>query len=435
MPKFYKHNSLKPFPLEDKSVNLVITSPPYFNQRDYRGAHDQIGLEEQLDCGRVDGQLCLHPESQFFAGCYTCKMLQVARNIRTVLADDGSYWLNIGDSYASNKSLNLVPHHVAMAMIADGWILRNTVIWEKPNRMPMPIKDRLTPAHEYVFFFTKNRKYYFDLDAIRIPHETVMVGKYLNDKSLAAKLGREVQVSEQGDFGSDFLPAEVEGYKDTKLEGQSDINIGARGGFAQKGETLDNRYADGGKNPGDVFTEKRFTREDELRAVEECGFIKGKSARTTARLHVVNVLGHPLGKNPGDVHLPTNEQGETTEGSSGECLCLDGFDIECSSCGSQFFTSVDEFRVGRGDVWHINTEPLKHSHYAAFPKKLVETIVKCSSRVGDTVLDCFSGSGTTAIVAESLHRVGIGFDLSYDDVREQRVAEGIQTDLTQLLNE
>lgn len=433
MPKFIEHNSIKPFPLPPKSVNLVITSPPYFALRNYKGHPDQIGLEAS-------------------AQEYVDKIVQVAENVREVLTDDGSFWLNIGDTYDKNKSLWLIPHRVAIAMRDKGWILRNTVIWHKPNHMPCSIKDRLTPSHEYVFFFTKKSKYYFDLDSIREPHQTLNVARFLHNKNLGAKLGKDIAALEQLniEITPDAMPEQVnplpedtnyrnitpkaselvQGYKNSKLQGEDDINIGARGGFAARGETMENRYSDGGKNPGDVMIERKFTREDELRAAKECGFLMGKSARTTARLHVVNVMGHPLGKNPGDVHLPQIEQGENTEGSSGEWFGLDGFETECPQCGSQFPTLVEQVYLDNPkDFWSINTEGLKDSHYAVFPTKLVETIIKCSSKVGDTVLDCFSGSGTTAIVAESLNRVGIGFDLSYDDVRERRVAKGIQTEL------
>lgn len=421
MPKFFNHNSLKPFPLPDESVNLVVTSPPYFALRDYKGHVDQIGMETS-------------PQE------YVDKIVQVGENVKKVLANDGSYWLNIGDTYDKDKSLWLIPHRVAIAMRDSGWTLRNTIIWHKPNHMPCSIKDRLTPSHEYVFFFTKSRKYYFDLDAIREPHQTLSINRFLHNKGLAAKIGREIKGVEQSDIVIPewAMPEEANpepqahelGYKNTKLSGQDNINIGARGGFAARGETMENRYSDGGKNPGDVIMERKFTREDELRAAKECGFLMGKSARTTARLHVVSVKGHPLGKNPGDVHSSQIEQGENTEGSSDEWLVLDGFDTECPSCGSQFQTPIDRAYIDNPkDFWSINTEGLKDSHYAVFPTKLVETIVKCSSKVGDTVLDCFSGSGTTAIVAESMNRKGVGFDLSYDDVRERRVARGIQTQL------
>jgi DNA modification methylase len=413
MPKFFNHNALDPFPLEKGSVNLVITSPPYFNLRDYKGDPRQIGQE---------------PTPQ----AYVDKLLQVGRNVKDVLADDGSYWLNVGDTYDKNKSLWLIPHRVAIAMRDEGWVLRNTVIWHKPNHMPCSIKDRLTPSHEYVFFFSKKKKYYFDLDAIREPHQTLNASRYLHKETLAAKLGVEVKPQANQTL-LDMEVIERKGYKNTKLKGETVINQGARWGFNRDGEHMENRYSDGGKNPGDVFLNEKFhfTKEDELRAVSEMGMIKGKTARTTARLYMGGSGGmHPLGKNPGDVHSLQTESGEIIEGNSGEWWFIDGFNIECPTCGSQFETSTNEFYTDNpDDLWHINTQSFKDSHFAVFPTTLVEKIVRCSSRVGDSVLDPFSGSGTTAIVAERLNRVGLGMDLSYNDVRERRVAAGIQQEL------
>lgn len=414
MPKFYTHNSLDPFPVEKGSIQTVITSPPYFNLRNYRNDPRQIGQEST-------------PEE------YVAKMLQVGDNVREALSEDGTYWLNIGDTYDKNKSLFLIPHRVAIAMRDKGWILRNTVIWHKPNHMPCSIKDRLTPSHEYVFFFSKNRKYYFDLDSIREPHQTIKVSNHIDNEALSAKIGKDVAVIKQPTLMEiEFI--EKTGYQNTKLEGESAINMGARGGFAKTGENLETRYSDGGKNPGDVYfqpEERKFTREDEQRAADEWGLIKGKSARITARLMMGMAKSHPLGKNPGDVHLPNTELGETNvEGSSGNCWILDGFELSCPSCGTEHTVSPDTFNISNPeDLWSINTYPFPDAHYAVFPPKLVQTIIRCSSKVGDKVLDPFSGSGTTAITADEMNRFGVGFDLSYDDVRERRVAKGIQQEL------
>jgi site-specific DNA-methyltransferase (adenine-specific) len=139
------------------SVDTVVTSPPYFRLRNYQHA-EQIGLETTVD-GWVD------------------ELLVVMRGVRRVLKDTGSLWLNLGDTYsrdvregASAKSLVLAPERLALAMVRDGWILRNKVVWAKPNPMPTSVQDRLACTWETVYFFTKSRSYFFDLDAIRTPH-------------------------------------------------------------------------------------------------------------------------------------------------------------------------------------------------------------------------------------------------------------------------
>jgi site-specific DNA-methyltransferase (adenine-specific) len=141
--------------LPAESVDCVITSPPYFGQRDY-GHAAQLGAEPNVD-GWVDD------------------MLIVCREVARVLAPHGSFWLNVGDCFsphqrygALRKSLLLGPERLALALVTDGWVLRNKVIWAKTNPMPSSIRDRLSTTHELVYFLARSPQYYFDLDAIRI---------------------------------------------------------------------------------------------------------------------------------------------------------------------------------------------------------------------------------------------------------------------------
>lgn len=166
--------------LPEKSVHCVVTSPPYWGLRDY-GVEGQIGLEST-------------PEE------YLDKMVQVFREVWRVLRDDGTLWLNIGDSYANaqprgrmedqgdlstgdhgelipkrdwscwslkQKDLVGIPWRVAFALQADGWYLRSDIIWAKPNPMPESVMDRPTRSHEYVFLLAKSAKYFYDADAVR----------------------------------------------------------------------------------------------------------------------------------------------------------------------------------------------------------------------------------------------------------------------------
>jgi DNA modification methylase len=143
-----------------ESVDCCITSPPYANAlRDY-GAPGQLGQEPTI----TEFVQSLRP---------------VLRGVRRVLKPTGSLWLNLGDSYASHPrqgvprgSLLLTPQRVALALAADGWIVRNVAIWHKPNPLPQSARDRLSPIHEVVIFATKARRYFFDLDAIRVPHRS-----------------------------------------------------------------------------------------------------------------------------------------------------------------------------------------------------------------------------------------------------------------------
>jgi DNA modification methylase len=180
--------------LPDRSANMCVTSPPYYGLRDY-GHDGQIGLEETPDA-------------------YVARLVEVFREVWRVLRDDGTLWLNIGDSYAGswgnqgrketrgaqrpingdmlqtvddgrypatgantgslaktpgckNKDLIGIPWMLAFALRADGWYLRQDIIWHKPNPMPESVRDRCTKAHEYVFLLSKSDRYFYDYEAIK----------------------------------------------------------------------------------------------------------------------------------------------------------------------------------------------------------------------------------------------------------------------------
>jgi len=135
--------------LPAESVHTVMTSPPYWNLRDY-GEADQLGLEET-------------PEE------FVENLADVFDEVKRVLRPDGSLWLNLGDTY-DDKDLQQIPARVALELQSRGWILRNRVTWAKPNPMPQSVKDRLNDTTEAVFHFVKNKEYWYDLDAIREAH-------------------------------------------------------------------------------------------------------------------------------------------------------------------------------------------------------------------------------------------------------------------------
>ena len=204
-----QHNVLNTFPLLDKSVHCVVTSPPYWGLRDY-GMSDQIGLEPS-------------PVE------YVNHIRQVFREIHRVLRDDGTVWLNLGDSYAAqrggthqpaetlaggiggktedgeavnrgrhdgynpsrnasafglkHKDLCGIPWRVAFALQEDGWYLRQDIIWNKPSVMPESVRDRCTKSHEYMFLLTKSDKYYFDNEAIKEPAVSTDTSKRNRDET------------------------------------------------------------------------------------------------------------------------------------------------------------------------------------------------------------------------------------------------------------
>lgn len=294
--------------LAEQSVQCVVTSPPYFQARDYQVA-GQIGLEAT-------------PSD------YVVALRDVFRRVRRVLRDDGCLWVNLGDCYAQDtkwggqsggkntssirggylrrrshtglpdKNLIGIPWRVAFALQDDGWIVRNEIIWEKPNGMPESVRDRLTVTHETIFLLTKQADYFFDVDAIR---EEAVSG----DRR-APREPRGARVPNAGLRKQDVLAAD---------------------------KTHHGRY-------------------------------------------------------------------------------------------SNLNSWQPQLLRRRRTIWRIPTRADRAEHYAMFPEALVETCLLASTRPGDTVLDCFAGSGTTGRVAESFGRSAVLIDINskYLDLADKRTS-------------
>jgi DNA modification methylase len=206
--------------LPDQSVQCCVTSPPYFGLRDY-GHAGQIGLEETPDA-------------------FVAELVAVFREVRRVLRDDGTLWLNLGDSYArgfgggspgaksatnagsfadresrplpdglKGKDLVGIPWMVAFALRADGWYLRSDIIWHKPNPMPESVTDRPTKSHEYLFLLAKSERYYYDADAIAEP--AIHAGAVVTNDA-----GKNSEMGEYGQTRGGFLREGGVTVKDTR---------------------------------------------------------------------------------------------------------------------------------------------------------------------------------------------------------------------------
>lgn len=286
------------------SVDCIVTSPPYFGLRDY-GTPGQYGAEA-TPAEYVETMRALFAEA------------------RRVLADDGTLWLNLGDSYAGSwgnqsrtaespglapaedgrfpartrtgairpgmppaKNLFGIPWRVAFALQDDGWILRNEIIWHKPNAMPESVRDRLSNRHEHLFMFSRSPRYWFDLDAVREPHTAPQ------------------------------------------------RKAGARAFRAR--------------------------------------------------------------------------------------------DLNHERTGTGTYTGPDDRGRNPGDVWTVATRPYPAAHFAVFPLDLPLRCIKAGCKPGGTVLDPFSGSGTTGAAARQLGRKYVGVDLnaSYHDLARERFTQGV----------
>jgi len=400
-------DELKKLPSE--SVNCIITSPPYYGLRSYKGAdtiwdgnpkceHEwSINISERVDytgfernrsglnkmaekidgherhattdippidknsvycskCGAWKGQLGLEPTYQM----YLDHLLMITAELKRVLKETGTLFWNMGDSYAGkmgkrqgwndnkltytreealengtsfylnadygnipNKSLMMLPERFAIGMIEQGWILRNKIIWYKRNGMPSSVKDRFSNKWEYIFFFVKSRKYFFDLDAVRKP---------LKESSIK-RISQNVQLQ--------FNMGKVHDFPDDNMN-MKNILIHMKQKYEQNNPV--------GANPGNVI---------------DTPAVRYKSWYSNA--------GHKY----------THER--------------------------KYDPNADG-----GDFLDIPTRPHTFAHFAVYPETLIEPLIKAGCPEGGTVLDPFAGSGTTGIVAERLGRNSILIEISSD---------------------
>ena len=336
--------------LPDCSIDCCVTSPPYFGLRDY-GTIDQIGLEET-------------PE------LFIEKLVEVFTEVRRVLKDNGTLWLNLGDSYCGTstgsgnqessglqgekktqveagkrpdksklpgikqKDLIGIPWMAAFALRSSGWYLRQDIIWHKLNPMPESVTDRCTKSHEYIFLLSKSAKYYYDQDAIRTPVKDSTVQRMMQ------------QIEDQK--GSNRVPGKTNGTMKAVGPGRNSA-------------PQDNLGGNQGSPSG----------------------IKAYSHRGT-----------------GDKKLT---------GHSGN------FDREGNLIGDGM--------ANKKSVWTVTTKPFAEAHFATFPQDLIVDCIKAGCPEGGIVLDPFMGAGTTALVARKLNRNFIGFELneSYIAIANNRI--------------
>tara|TARA_R100000315_G_scaffold62482_2_gene44316 strand:- start:263 stop:1114 length:852 start_codon:yes stop_codon:yes gene_type:complete len=145
---------------DNEIVDCVVTSPPYYNLRDYQN-DQQLGMEKS-------------PVQ------YVANLVEIFNEIKRILKDDGVVWLNLGDTYAKDKNLLGIPWRVAFALQESGWYLRSDIIWQKTSILPESVKDRCTKSHEYIFMLTKSQNYYYNAEAIKEP--TVSKDNYTRDR-------------------------------------------------------------------------------------------------------------------------------------------------------------------------------------------------------------------------------------------------------------
>jgi len=367
--------------IPDKSINVIVTSPPYWGQRDYE-IEGQIGNEKT-------------PEE------YINKMLSVADELKRVLADDGGYFLNIGDKYV-DKNLQMIPFRLAIEMQKRGWAIRNVLIWRKTNPMPSSIKDRFSNVYEPIFLFVKNPEnyltpdYYFDLDSIRIAHKTNGDDNHKSDLPLTLSV-------EEYDKLKNKINGNGNNYSG-KFKNTNKINLGASPGARLS------VY-------GEFYSKQRKYKIDGNLELEIIKFIKEYRKRKRISTKEIDKLfgyrdtaGHWFRTDKGGRCLPKPEDWfklkeilEIKEDRYDKIMTEEHYVLQ----------TVKPHELGKnpGDVWDFATGKLQDAHFAIFPEELPKrAILSCCPKNG-IVLDPFVGSGTTLKVAKELNRKSIGIEL------------------------
>ncbi len=362
--------------LPDGSINTVLTSPPYWAARDY-GHEDQLGLETDV----TD---------------YVERLVKTFHEIYRVLADDGTAWLNIGDCYFNktitvdgrpprygwkrNKQLNLVPFRVALALQEDGWWIRNTMVWNKPNAMPSSVRDRLTNTWEPVFLLTKSDRYYFNLDGIRIPHVT----DDTVERTRAERRNHNGKASGKEELrkwlNSPRHRATIDGLRDIERRPNAPeaVELAAylRSALKRLGKSIDWMAQQ---------LDLPFERTRHYFRTDEIGS-----------------------------RLPPPEVWEQLK----ELLDLDTTydDAMQVEIGDNVFRNHP---LGRnpGDVQAIPVVPSSADHYAVMPSRLADFTLRAGLPPGGCCLDPFMGTGTTGRVANEMGGRFVGIDIKEEYVR------------------
>ena len=361
---------LKKMPSE--SVDMCITSPPYWGLRDY-GSDGQIGNEETY----IE---------------YLAKLSEVFKEVKRVLKKQGSCWVNIGDVYSSKNSTGVkkqsligIPDRFKINMIDDGWLCRNEIIWHKPNAMPSSAKTRFNNDYEKMFFFTKDESYYFETQ-----YETAKTKK-TNKKTF----------TNNDNSNSKYINDNQE---KSVRQGMS-------------------------KTRGSKIIETRPKLPTQKEFVD---FIRSRSTVNYIFENVQDIkkttIEHWFRKDAKGFSYPTIEDWNKIK------YLLDDWSEEFKLIDYQLTyveyetddinKNIDKGRLKRA-VWSINTKPFNGSHFAPYPTDLVKTPILACCPVGGIVLDIFMGSGTTGVVAKQLNRnyIGIEINKEYIEIAEKRIKE------------
>ena len=358
--------------IEDKTIQMTVTSPPYFNLRTYTDSENEVGRERNVDE-------------------YINNLKNIFLEVFRVTKDDGSCYVNISDTYGKNGSLLCVPDKFKLMMISLGWVCKNEIIWHKPNAMPSSAKNRFTNDYEKIYFFTKKRKYKFNtqyeerLSKVSNKNKKRGTSKYLDIEHESKH--RQGMNNERGN-------KLIEIRKDLPPQDFFVSFLRSRTSIKQLCENTDLKKS----------TIEHWFRRDTT----------GFSYPTIENWNEIKYLVDDWSKDFSKI-----DNGLTK-------VSYEYDDIDKNS---------HKGRIQR-TLWSIPTKKLKEKHFAPYPKELIETPIKASTDENDVVLDPFMGSGTTGVVAVNLNRNYIGFEISeeYVEIANERIKNHTtQTDIFDVL--
>ena len=378
--------------LPDNIIDVIVTSPPYWQQRDYD----------------ISGELGKESTSEE----YINKLVTINNEIKRVLKKSGVYFLNIGDKY-TNKSLEMIPERLAIKMKDNGWVIRNKIIWHKTNPNPSPITDRFTNAYEIIFMFVKDTdnylspNYYFDLDSIRVAHKT---------KPPKNPLPRIISIQDYKKYSTKIKTKQYTG----KFKDIPTINIGASAGGRQSvnGEyySLQRKHHITNKQKQDIIKMLRTARKKLGISIQEIDEI----------MNTKHTAGHWFRLDQGGSSLPDPKNWHKLK----KILHIKDTKFDDIMTEQHYvLQTVRHHEKGKNpsDVWEMSTSSIKEKHFAPFPEKLPEICIKACCPKNGIVFDPFVGSGTTLKVARLLNRNSIGIELNpkYLDIIKRIVGEDI----------
>ena len=383
--------------MPDEYIDSVITSPPYWQLRDY-GYDGQWGLEPTFEK-------------------YLEHLWEMMNEIYRVLKPTGTCWINLGDTYGGgnsgkggdagkhkiekpnikgtrfengikkplNKCLLLIPHRFAIGCIDRGWIMRNDIIWEKRNGMPESCTDRLSKKHEYFFFMVKSEKYYFDLDSIRDKHK----GDYINNKTITSNSKSKY----------DSIENESAYRQGMNKERGSNIVIKRNNLPSQK------MFVDFIRNRTTINMVVDST--DIIKSKVEHWFRYDVSGFSFPSIEDWNTMKHLCDNYDDEFHNID--------------VMMNDYDIETDDINKNIEKGKNPSDVS--EFWDIPTKPSKEKHYASYNDALITKPVLAGCPEGGIIYDPFMGTGSTAEVALRSNRNYIGSEMSeeYCKIADRRL--------------